>query len=663
MKQVRPPPGSPVGSEDADSPVEAQDPFQQDTLSQDPQIAEQSLAFADFQFFDDGLGSPNHDGVDSMPFKEEGLPSDSPRPGILDECFDEENIPQFEEPVSLTFPSGHTPRLEDLLLPGTDISGLPPDFMNAWPQDIDTSQAEDVPMADPLSANDDVEEIIRQHNLVEFWPLGYPSPSPSASSSSSGGSWCRSLSNINSDNSEVLFQRFDEQTCGILSVKDGMNENPWRTILWPMALQEPTLYHAIISMTACHGIKQDPSLRITGIRHQELSVEILRHGLEQRTMPTDVALATTIVLGFCESWLSETNTGIMHLRGARKLIQQGLAERLETTPEPADSIKLQFLRNTLVYMDVIARLTAIRDEDPDDLDSSLIPMCNIELQEQEIDPLMGCAATLFPVMGEVLNLVRQVRKTQKNSPIVVSRAAELKSQLRSWTPPEFFIPPEDGSVEVEHLKNTAEAYRLVTLLLLYQAVPMICSKKPTFLAEEALFELACVPTSSRAIIIHIFPLFIAGCEAVSEDNRKFVRGRWTDMIDRMHLGSLDRCWDVTKEVWDRRDKAARPCIASVSPTQASISPTEATAHLVAKTEDVQDVSEPSSDNKRQSYSNPTYLPPMFPKPEEPRRNSMDLTRKIDHDFTVKGRLHWGTIMKEWDWESGCCSFLIRNDIG
>jgi hypothetical protein len=76
---------------------------------------------------------------------------------------------------------------------------------------------------------------------------------------------------------EILMLQFDKQTCGILSVKDGPTENPWRTLIWPLT---------------------------TGIEK----------------MRTDTALATTLVLAFSESWDQHISTGIEHLRGARILV-------------------------------------------------------------------------------------------------------------------------------------------------------------------------------------------------------------------------------------------------------------------------------------------------------------------------------------------------------
>jgi hypothetical protein len=117
---------------------------------------------------------------------------------------------------------------------------------------------------------------------------------------------------------EMLMLRFDRQTCGILSVKDGPTENPWRTLVWPLARDSPALYHAIASMTAFHMSKEKPALRVDGLEHMRLSIRLLAIGIEQ--MRTDIALATTLVLIFSESWDQHITTGIEHLRGAKILV-------------------------------------------------------------------------------------------------------------------------------------------------------------------------------------------------------------------------------------------------------------------------------------------------------------------------------------------------------
>ncbi len=56
-------------------------------------------------------------------------------------------------------------------------------------------------------------------------------------------------------------------------------------------------------------------------------------------------------------------------------------------------------------MDVIAPLTSVSDEDTPDLGTDEPST----VQMREVDLLMGCASTLFPLIGQVVDLCRKVR--------------------------------------------------------------------------------------------------------------------------------------------------------------------------------------------------------------------------------------------------------------
>ena len=472
--------------------------------------------------------------------------------------FDEQSSFPSSMTTASSFSSGQSPRLIDLLLPGTDLSAPPPGFMDFRPEQSETPYQPGGAPGDVLFQDDDVEEIVRRPDPVaEGWIMRLPSPSPSSSSSSSDGSRFESRSSfyrppdLHPGSPEMLMLRFDRQTCGILSVKDGPNENPWRTLVWPLAHDSPALYHAISSMTAFHTSKEKPEMRVEGMEHMRRSLNSLKTGI--KNMRTDTALATTLVLAFSESWDQHVSTGIEHLRGAKILVNQALVMHRQNALSGQELVRLKFLCNTWVYMDVIARLTSIDGDESTDFDAVLCPSGGPLSLSNEVDPLMGCASTLFPLIGRVANLVRRVTRNSDNSPAIVSHARSLKTALEEWKAPAFFEPPEDPTSEIQHSLQTAEAYRWATLLYLHQAVPEIPSLPPAHLAKKVLVYLATVPLTSRAIIVQIYPLLAAGCEAVDPEDRAWVEDRWAAMASRMWIGNIDRCWEVIKEVWDRRD--------------------------------------------------------------------------------------------------------------
>ena len=477
-------------------------------------------------------------------------------PSTINSFFDEGTAIQSAVTAPSSFSSGQSPRLIDLLLPGTDLSAPPPEYLDYRPQMSNTpyqpggyppGQSQSI----TLVVDDDVEEIIRQPDPAETWVMRLPSPSPSSSSSSSDGSHSETTNSIfrrpklHQNSSEMLMARFDRQTCGILSVKDGPTENPWRTMVFPLARESPALYHAISSMTAFHTSKETPDMRMDGIGHMRKSLKYLSAGIQD--MRIDTALATTLALAFSDSWDQHISTGIEYLRGAKTLVNKALTLHRQQAFQTEDLERLKFLCNTWVYMDVIARLTSIDDDDSNCFDTVITP-CGPFALNHEVDPLLGCASTLFPLIGRVANLIRKVRRSRSNSVTMISQANDLKAKVENWEPPTFFEAPEDPTSEIQHSLQTAESYRWATLLYLHQAVPEIPSKSAAELAKKVLVYLATVPLNSRAIIIQIYPLLAAGCEAVGVEDRTWVKDRWAVMMRRMWIGNVDRCWEVERGV-------------------------------------------------------------------------------------------------------------------
>lgn len=434
---------------------------------------------------------------------------------------------------------------------------------------------------DPEVEDNDVEEIIRTddpatnieprpRNFSNNWAfrLSSASPSPSESSSSSTSSamdlWAQPRFPSNSP--EMLVVQFDRQTCGILSVKDGPNENPWRTVVWPLAQDSKHLYHAVASLTAFHSSYGSPELRVDGMRHMHKSVTKLATSLKAMTFDDqlegneiEAALATTLVLAFSESWDQHTSTGIQHLKGAKYFVSQAVVKHRTAIQagrhDPQQLNRLKFLCNTFIYMDVIARLTSLEEDDLGDLEDVLSTFNQPFDNMTEIDPLMGAASTLFPLIGRVAAIITRVRKSNTNSFTLISDAIELKKRIEQWQPPSSmsFEIPEDPTSEVQHSLQTAEAYRWAILLYLHQAVPEIPSEPAAVLADRVLTYLATVPLSSRAIIVQIFPLLAASCEAMKQEDRNWVENRWAAMSRRLSIGNVDKCFEVVKEAWERRD--------------------------------------------------------------------------------------------------------------
>lgn len=436
------------------------------------------------------------------------------------------------------------------------------------------------------------------------------------------------------DSQELLMHTYVSQTSGILSIKDGPTENPWRTLIYPLAQSSPPLYHALASMTAFHlassansasNYAPSPqSFRLLAVRHLSTSLTALSTSLSSSHLPAQellTDLATTLTLAFAESWDWGTRSGISHLRGSRILVSRALTVHASFPYRGEDFERLKFLANCWMYLDVLAQLTSMCDINcAIDFEALLAPLRRRtmfgplprpgrdggmaeHLEKLELDPLLGCSSTLFPILTRVATLLKRVRVYQLRTGMLdaplpeylMEPATNIKANLETWDPGDVstYSEPEDDPSSVRYGLATAETYRLVTLMLLYQAVPSLAEGGGMIttvnqLAKSAMGLLDSTPISSRVVIIQIFPLMLAGCEAKSTGgSREWVRQRWKGMKGRMWIGNLECCSSVVEELWKRRD------------------------HFEA----------------------------------------MGMARR--RDYAVGGRLHWATVMREWKWEGEC----------
>lgn len=554
----------------------------------------------------------------------------------------------------------------------------------------------------------------------------YDALSPSVASVSSLHSLLRS-----SEHQQILFL-FSTYTCGIMSIKAGRAENPWRNVILPLATNYSYLFNSIASMTLFHlagnatlGDKS-AGLRSKGYFYMKTCILELASGLSKMgnnivcdsQLPADIALVTCLNLAVSESWDTHTSSGIAHLKGAKSMIQKVLTlikEHMSSfvgkgkgtdnkaredlkkkvvlvTNDDWDRIEqvasedgnnnsvliprnLQLLFNAWIYFEVLSQMTSYschddkgidlvatitkiihqtqkkRDEDsskgsrhsdmsdsPGSESQELVsstsqPFGFLEnfdsfiTNDDYIDPLLGCAQSLFLIMGRVANLVSSVvrhREKTKNATRTslgkITAASELRKQLLDWKPN---ITPQmevncDGNRESTwdsySCLSAAEAYRYATMLYLHQAVPELPFMGSHQLAEKIFVLLASIPSDSNVHIIQIFPLLVSSCEAKPGEEREWCEQRWALLRDRIWIGNIDRALEVVKEVWRRKDEHSR---------------------IVRRDID---------DSAIAKLSNLDLASSIWTEYSGPKNEGAD-----DHSG-IGSRFHWSTVMKEWGWE-------------
>ncbi|PVI01739.1 hypothetical protein DM02DRAFT_336736 [Periconia macrospinosa] len=587
------------------------------------------------------------------------------------------------------------------ILPEFDVPGLVNDEGIAFEQGVDFDE-EGVGHAPNVTAQPCTGTTPFNLDLGNFLLTCSPSPPHELPDPLSGP-----YAQEEADSIERVASLFHQQTCQLLSIYEEPSKNPWSTLIWPMVKDSKALFHAVAAMTCLQLSRTQPAMRDRGLVHIQKSTQALEIELNSGTMQMEAALAATIALGFAETWdHQKSSTGRDHIKGARILLQQSLTNHMSnsqngTTTE--QSARLRFLANTWIYMDVIARLTSDCGSpfNPETLSvfstlNTNDPSPSLSPSTNELDPLMGYASTLFPLIGRVGDLISHIRKRRTalaNSPAIISRANSLRRAIQNWTLAVDLEQIENPTSNMSDAIQTAEAYRWSTLLYLQQAVPELPNLSSVGeLGRKTLVYLATIESESHTAIVHTYPLMVAGSEAVEEEDREFVRERWGLLAKRMRTGIVERCLEITEEVWRRRDDflkdmnqglenggvmtgspaPAPPPPAKTSPSERIDADPQSQPHpeteQKSSTAKVTAPNAVNSNGRTEKETSPwaagasvsaanrrTSTAPGAARSEFPIsaafKKGVDwMTRSGSLEYTVRGRLHFLGVMEDWGWE-------------
>lgn len=271
----------------------------------------------------------------------------------------------------------------------------------------------------------------------------------------------------------------------------------------------------------------------------------------------------------------------------------------------------------------------------------------LSYNNDQIDPLLGCAQSLFVILGKVASLVSRIKLQRKdidtttptkkwktNTLTDISLATQLKQDLTAWKPRisstmmnqnhsgAFYDDANRPSNwSISECIAMAEAYRYAALLYLHQAVPEIPSVSSHQLAEKIFILLASIPAKSQLHCVEIFPLLVGSCEAESLDEKQWCAGRWKLLKEVLWIGNLDRAFEVVKEVWVRKEKH-------------SLSYNNSFEDMIFVNEKDED------DLKNVSVELRGLMAAV----------NGDHILQSDILGGINSRFHWSSVMKEWGWE-------------
>lgn len=309
------------------------------------------------------------------------------------------------------------------------------------------------------------------------------------------------------DTSSAFIINWFEQVCPAWSGFDGA-ANPNRKIAVDLWRTSATVCSALESMSAAFLASRLPSMRQPALRLMQRAAGFVQAELEvvkacgsAGAIPTGV-LFSLFCLGTTVCWVDPRGFGIPFLREARSLIRRLNARSVGLSGSGSDM--LAFFNKSLAYCEML--LAVVRDDEPlhpqeaeDAAAGQMLPL----VAERAPHPWTGVSLVTTHLFAECIRLCRGFRHRMRQGmdpqryfssalqDLIVAQRLEEQLLELEFPPDSPDVDTGDFSTPGSHLARVAEAYRLSSLLHLYQTFPDLVSLRlPT---ESPVTESGSVP--------------------------------------------------------------------------------------------------------------------------------------------------------------------------
>ncbi|EFQ34304.1 hypothetical protein CGRA01v4_03872 [Colletotrichum graminicola] len=306
------------------------------------------------------------------------------------------------------------------------------------------------------------------------------------------------------DTSSAFVINWFDQVCPAWSGFDS-NTNLNRKIAIDLWRTSTTVCSSLEAMSAAFLASRLPGMRQSALRLMQRATDFIQAELqvvkaqpEYRTVPTGL-IFSLFCLGTCLCWVDSRLYGLPFLREARSLIRRLNAQSAMFSSSNQDM--LLFFNKSLAYCEML--LSVVRDDEPLDQDNEDFAAQLQVVEERSPHPWTGVSTLTTRLFSESIRLCRSARHRLRRAIdpqkyfssalqdlIVAQRLEEqlLELDIPSDNPE---IDTGDSSTPISHLAGIAEAYRLSSLLHLYQTFPDLVSLRLP--AESPMTESGSVP--------------------------------------------------------------------------------------------------------------------------------------------------------------------------
>ncbi|KAK6430889.1 hypothetical protein LTR95_012952 [Oleoguttula sp. CCFEE 5521] len=393
----------------------------------------------------------------------------------------------------------------------------------------------------------------------------------------------------------LYFHHFLNHTARILVPHD-CPENPLRSVLPQMAVRNKHLLHLMLAFSASHRARlldhPEPANRIAQWMSDVFPAS--RRALNEPSSPgsADPAdpnslapLATAIMLASLE--IISPNTFVVpitwqnHLQVARQFIvaRGGLHDLAQRAAGARDRAAISFLSRWFAYLDVLGSMSGGRQTQPlcgayleDGGGLWLVNRSDAEIYQ--IDCFFGFSGRCIALLAGVAELAWQCDKERINpitrsarpgwrpSEAVATQAEELKERLQASAKCVYggcmHTTPTDGAPDnakseqdINEIYATNEAYHWAGMIHLSRRVLNLpsTSEEVQKSVNHIVRSLSAVRKGSTAESCLLFPIFTAGCEALTDEQRRLFMERLTS-VEGWGMQHVSRARKLMQRVWE-----------------------------------------------------------------------------------------------------------------
>ncbi|KAB5530277.1 fungal-specific transcription factor domain-containing protein [Coniochaeta sp. 2T2.1] len=288
-----------------------------------------------------------------------------------------------------------------------------------------------------------------------------------------------------------LIQHWFKSVCGSWSAFDSQT-NPYRQLSASLWHSSEAVFYALQSMAAASLVEHLPHLKEVSRSAPRLAAQAITFELQsfRATSKGPVNFPRELVLSlFCMSssicWTDSRQFGLQYLKPGRAVLN--CLNKVAQYLTPADRELLNFFNGCLIYEEMLRSIVSNDDTDMENLAkwhvSSAQPISVVP------HAWTGVSPDLLQLFGKTMFLCRRSRNRWRQPDNVTDKmlnetadyqeAAIIEEVLLATELPELPLV-EDATEEAalkRHIHDAAEAYRLSSLLQLYQTFPSLIARR------------------------------------------------------------------------------------------------------------------------------------------------------------------------------------------